>query len=131
MRTRQGFTLIEVLLAVIVLVIIATTTARFASDFTRAMTASSVRVVASGAATDRLELIRADPRYDRLASLYGTGAGADTTGFPGFPQMRRVTRVVRDTTGSSPRRDRTTITVRVYSPGQRDTVAVTAVIASP
>ena len=131
MRTRQGFTLVEVLLAVIVLVIIATTTARFASDFTRAVTSSSVRVVAAGAATDRLELIRADPRYNRLASLYGTGAGADTTGFPGFPQMRRVTRIVRDTSGSSPRRDRTTVTVRVFSPGQRDTVAVTAVIASP
>lgn len=129
--TRRGFTLIEVLLAVVILVLIATGTARFASEFTRTMTTSSIRIVAASAAADRLELIRADPRYPRLAALYGAGVGADTTGFPGFPQMRRVTRVVRDTSGSSPRRDRTTITVRVFAPGLRDTVAVTAAIASP
>jgi prepilin-type N-terminal cleavage/methylation domain-containing protein len=129
--TRRGFTLIEVLLAVIILTIVATTTARFAAEFTRTMSTSSIRVTAAGAATDRLELIRADPRYPRLVSLYGSGAGADTTGFPGYPQMRRITRVVRDTSGSSPRRDRTTVTVRVLAPGLRDTVALTAVIASP
>jgi prepilin-type N-terminal cleavage/methylation domain-containing protein len=131
MTSRRGFTLLEVLLAVVVLVIVATTTARFAAEFTRAMTLSSVRVVATGAATDRLELIRADPRYARLTTLYGSGAGADTTGFPGFPTMRRVTRVVRDTSGASPRRDRTTITVRVFTPGRPDTVALTAVVAAP
>lgn len=130
MRTRSGFTLMEVLLAVVILVIVATTTARFASEFSRAMTKSSVRVVASGVAADRLELIRADPRYPRLVSLYGSGTGADTTGFPGYASMRRLTNVVRDQTGT-PARDRTTVTVRVVDPSLKDTVAVTAVIASP
>lgn len=128
---RRGFTLVEILLAVVILVIVATTTARFATDFSRSMTTSSVRVIASAVAQDRLELVRADPRYPRLVTLYGSGAGADTLGFPGYPSMRRVTRVVRDTSGSSPRRDRTTVTVRITDPGLRDTVAVTAVIASP
>jgi len=129
--SRRGFTLVEILIAVVILVIVATTTARFATDFSRSMTTSSVRVIASAVAQDRLELVRADPRYPRLVTLYGAGAGSDTLGFPGYPAMRRVTRVVRDTSGSNPRRDRTTVTVRITDPGLRDTVAVTAVIASP
>lgn len=131
MDNRNGFTLMEILIAVVLLVIVATTTAKFASDFTRTMTKSSIRVAASAVARDRLELVRADPRYTRLGTLYAVGAGADTLGFPGFPRMRRTTTVVRDTTGSAPRRDRTTVTVRITDPALRDTVALTSVIASP
>lgn len=130
MRNRSGFTPMELLLAVVTLVVLATTTARLASEFSKAMTKSSARVIAAGVAADRLELVRVDPRYPRLFSLYGTGAGADTTGFPGYPAMRRLTSIVRNQSGN-PTRDRTTITMRVTEPSMRDTVAVSAVIASP
>jgi prepilin-type N-terminal cleavage/methylation domain-containing protein len=130
MPKRAGFTLVEVMIAMVILVIIATSVARFAATFSKAMTNSSIRVVAAGVAADRLELVRADPRYTALGTLYGTGGGSDTTGFPGYPRMRRTTRLSRDQTGS-PARDRTTVTVRVFDPGMKDTVAVTAVIASP
>lgn len=130
MPNRRGFTLVEVLLAMVILVLITTTFAKFASDFARGMTGSSVRVVSAGVAQDRLELIRADSRYARLGTLYGTGAGADTTGFSGFPLMRRITSIVRDQ-GGTPARDRTTVTVRVFDPRLRDTVSVTSIIASP
>lgn len=130
MRNRHGFTLVEIMMAMVILVVVATTFARFAGSFSRTMNSSSVRVVAAGIAQDRLELVRADPRYTRLNSLYGTGAGADTTGFPGYTSMRRVTTVVRDQSGS-PARDRTTITVKVIYPSFKDTVAVTAVVAKP
>ncbi len=129
MRKQAGFTLVEVMISLVILVIIASSVARFAATFSKAMTNSSIRVVAAGVAADRLELVRADPRYNTLATLYGTGAGADTTGFPGYPRMRRTTKLVRDQTGT-PARDRTTVTVRVFDPGLKDTVAVTAVIAS-
>ena len=130
MRKRAGFTLIEVMIAMVILVIIASSVARFSATFSKAMTNSSVRVVAAGVAADRLELLRADPRYTSLASLYGTGTGSDTTGFPGYPNMRRTTRISRDQTGT-PARDFTTVTVRVIDPGLKDTVALTAVIARP
>jgi prepilin-type N-terminal cleavage/methylation domain-containing protein len=134
MRTRQGFTLVEMLLAVVILTIVATSVARFAATFSRSMGDAAVRVMATAAATDRLELIRADPRYPRLATLYGNGtAGGDTTGFPGFPTMRRTTTIIRDTSGTAlSRRDRTIVTVRVVAPpALRDTVALTVTIASP
>ena len=126
--SRKGFTLVEILIAIVILVVVATTYARFAADYSRAMTDSSVRMLATGSATGHLELVRADPRYTRLVTIYGSGASADTTGFPGYPNMRRWTTIVRDQSGG---RDRTTVTVRVTDPSLQDTVAVTAVIASP
>ncbi len=130
MTTRRGFTLIEVMIALVILVVVATGVARFASQFSRSMADSTLRLIATGVATDRLEIARADPGYNTLVTAYGTGAGADTTGFPGYPRMRRITDVVRDQSGSPPR-DRTTITVRVIDPALRDTVALTVVVAAP
>lgn len=127
MRRQKGFTLVELLVTVVILTVVATGFARFAGSFARTMGDSTIKLVASGVATSRLELVRADPRYDRLNTLYGSGAGADTLGFPDYPRMRRRTQVVRDQSGG---RDRTTVTVRVTDPALRDTVAVTAVIAS-
>ena len=130
MAIRRGFTIIEVLVAIVILAVLATGVARFSATFAKTLSSSSVRVVAAGVASDRLQLIRADPRYTALVSLYNAGAGADTTGFPDYPNMHRLTYVVRDQSGT-PARDRTTVTVRVIDPGMSDTVAVTSVIASP
>jgi prepilin-type N-terminal cleavage/methylation domain-containing protein len=127
MRTRRGFSIIEIMVAVVILGLLATGVARFSGMFARAMANSSVRVVAAGIAADHLQLIRADPRYTRLVTLYN---GVDTTGFSGYPNMKRLTTVVRDQTGS-PARDRTTVTVRVVDRSMPDTVSVTSVIASP
>jgi prepilin-type N-terminal cleavage/methylation domain-containing protein len=130
MRIRNGFTLIEILVAVVILGVLATGMARFSAMFSQTLTSSSVRVVAAGIASDRMQLVRADPRYSSLITLYNSGAGADTTGFSGYPRMRRITTMVRDQSGS-PARDRTTITVRIIDPGMKDTVSVTSIIASP
>ena len=126
--SRRGFTIIEVLVAIVILATLAVGVARFASSFTSVLRTSSERVTAAGIAEDRLQLVRADPRYTSLVTLYNTGAGADTTGFQDFPKMHRVTKVVRDVTSG---RDRTTVTVRVSDPAMTDTVSVTSVIASP
>lgn len=117
-------------MAVVVLAALAVGVARFSAIFARALSTSSVRVVAAAVAGDRMQLIRADPRYDQLVALYNGGAGADTTGFPDYPRMRRITYAVRDQSGT-PARDRTTVTVRVIDPSMPDTVSVTSVIARP
>lgn len=124
----RGFTLVELLIALVILTIVVTSTARFAANFSRAMGHASIRTIATGVAVGRLELIRADPRYTRLNTLYGSGAGADTSGFSGYATMRRKTSMVRDTSSS---RDFTTVTVFVTHPAMDDTVAVTATIARP
>ena len=130
-RSKQrGFTVIEILVAVVILGVLAVGVARFSAGFATALTNSSVRVVAAGVALDRMQLIRADPDYVNLVSQYNAGAGSDTTGFPDFPRMHRLTYLVRDQSGT-PARDRIMITVKVIDPGMPDTVAVTSVIASP
>lgn len=116
------------IIAIVILVVVATTFGRFAGTFSKAMAQSSIRAIAVGVATGRLELVRADPRYTQLFTLYGSGAAADTTGFPNYPGMERTTKVERDQSGG---RDITIVTVRVWDPAYKDTVSVTALVASP
>lgn len=130
-HNRRGFTLIETMIAVVIMTIIAIGLGRFMGTFLHAESASGIRLVATSVATERLELVRADPRYTQLIALYGSGGGADTTGFPGYPTMRRRTIIIRDQSGA-PARDFTTITVRVTHPAlTQDTVSVTATVAAP
>ena len=130
MLNRRGMTLIETLIALAMLVIIVMTFGRYIGGFRQGTTRATAMTVAAAAAKERLELIRADPRYFTLTTLYGTGTGADTTGFPGYPAMRRVTTLTRDQSGT-PARDRTTITVRVTWPGMSDTVRLSTVRSRP
>lgn len=127
---RDGFTLVEMLIAMVVLTIVLAGLGRFMGAFQHDTTRARIRLVATAVAHERLELVRADPRYDQLRATYQLGAGGDTTGFPGFPQMRRRTLVVRDQSGTPPR-DLTTVTVVVTHPATADTVALTSVVARP
>lgn len=127
---RRGITLIETMIAMTILVIIVTTFGRYMASFQQGTTRATALTVAATVGKERLELIRADPRYFTLITLYNTGAGADTTGFPGYATMRRVTTMQRDQTGT-PARDRTTITIRVTWPGMNDTVRLSTVRSRP
>lgn len=130
MNGRRGMTLIEVMIALTLLVIVVLTVGRYMAMFRQGTTRASALVVATAVAKERLELVRSDPRYTSLIALYGSGAGADTVGFPGYVTMRRTTTLARDQTGA-PARDRTAITVRVTWPGMPDTVRLTSMRARP
>lgn len=127
---KRGISLIEIMIAMVMLVIIVTTFGKYMGQFQSGTTKATALTVAASVAKERLELVRADPRYFTLTTLYGSGAGADTTGFPGYATMRRITTTNRDQTGT-PVRDRTTVTVQVTWPGMKDTVRLTTVRARP
>jgi len=127
---RRGISLIEMMIALTMLVIVVTTFGRYMATFEQGTTRATAMTVAAAVAKERIELIRADPRYLSLVSLYATGAGADTIGFPGYATMHRVTIMERDQTGVPPR-DRTTITIQVTWPGMKDTVRLSTVRARP
>ncbi|MEO8635854.1 MAG: type II secretion system protein [Gemmatimonadales bacterium] len=131
-RKRMGFSLIEVLVALVILTIVLSGLGRFVGTFVHGVTTSTARTTAAEVARSRIERIKSDPRYTTLTSLFGTGAGADTTSFPGFLQMRRRTFVSRDQTGT-PARDITTITVKVTDPNtlKGDTISLTTTVAAP
>mgnify|MGYP001419377902 CR=1 FL=1 len=129
---RKGFTLIEVLIAIVLLSLAIVSLGQFMGKYQRATANATLLSTMTTIGKERLELVRGDVRYTTLTSRYGTGTGADTVGFPGFATIRRITIVNRDQTGAPPR-DRTTVTVRVFSNNNliRDTVNLTAVIARP
>jgi prepilin-type N-terminal cleavage/methylation domain-containing protein len=128
----KGFTLIEVLVAVSLLSLAVLGLGQFMASYQNATAKATLLSTMTTIAKERIELVRGDVRYTTLVSRYGTGASADTTGFPGYSMIRRRTFVVRDQSGS-PARDRTTVTVRVFTttPIMKDTVSLTAVIARP
>jgi prepilin-type N-terminal cleavage/methylation domain-containing protein len=123
---RRGFTLIEVMLAVVILTTVLISVARYTGQFLHTVSTSTVRTVAAEVARERISLVDMDPSYTTLAAVW---AGTQT-GFPGYPQMSRVTTVSR-VTGNAPPRDYTVVTVRVTEPTMSQAIDVTTVVAQP
>ncbi|HXE57789.1 MAG TPA: prepilin-type N-terminal cleavage/methylation domain-containing protein [Gemmatimonadales bacterium] len=127
MRARRGFTLVELLISLVILTVVMTGLGRFVGSFLHGVGTSSARTVATAVAQEWLETIRADRDYPNLVPNYN---GNVVTGFPGYPAMQRTTRAVR-TTGTTPRRDYTTITVTVTEPNMGTPINMTIVVAAP
>jgi prepilin-type N-terminal cleavage/methylation domain-containing protein len=123
---RRGFTLIEVMLAVVILGIVLVSLARYNSQFLHTVSTSSVRTVAADVARERISLVDMDPSYTTLGATWA----ATETGFPGYPQMTRITTVSR-ITGVNPPRDYTVVTVRVSEPTMGQAIDVSTVVAQP
>lgn len=124
MRVRNGFTLIEVMIALTILMIVLVGMASVTTRSVHVTTVSDREEAAIQLVHDRLEFVRADPRYDGLDSLYGT---TETT-FATLPGFQRVTTVTRITTGNN---DYKRVTVTVTGPGLSKPVARTITVAQP
>ena len=127
MKNRKGFTLIEILIAMVILTIVSVGLGKFVATFLHTVGTSTAKTVATAVAQERLELIRADPNYAGLVATYNAQT---TVGFPNYGSMTRTTRVVR-TTGVAPRRDYTKVTITVTEPTMGTPVNVTIVVAAP
>lgn len=126
MEDRRGFTLLEVLIALVILGFVilgaqATLTGRMVSD----VGVQEVRSRATQLAMDRLHLIQADPAYGTLATRY-TGTETALPGAPGFTRTTSFSITPLD--GGQEYR---TVTVTVTAPRLARPVARTVVIASP
>ena len=129
---RNGFTLVEVMISMVILSIVALGLGRFAGSSVNTISTSNVRTVAGIAAQQHLENILADVSYPLPASYAGT-----VTGIAGYPNMVRIT-VLNRVTSSTPSRDYTVVTVKVTDPTMRrrgmsapDTVNLSAAVAKP
>jgi prepilin-type N-terminal cleavage/methylation domain-containing protein len=123
---RRGFTLVEVILAVVLLAIVLTSIARYTSQYIHAVATSTTRTAAAEVARERIGLVDMDPSYTTLSAVWA----ATENGFPGYPNMTRVTTVQR-ITGTAPPRDYTIVTVRVTEPTMGTPIDVTTVVAQP
>ncbi len=128
---RRGFTLIEVMIAIVILTVVLAGLGRFVAVFMHGVRTTTARTMATEVARARMQLVASDPRYTTLVSNFSTGLAADTTGFSGFPLMRRRTFVSRDQSGA-PARDITTITVQVTDPTlPGEVISLTNMVARP
>jgi prepilin-type N-terminal cleavage/methylation domain-containing protein len=121
MKNRRGFSLIEVLVALVILSVVLLGLGRFVASFLHTVGTTTTKTAATEAASSYMATIQSDPSYPLQASYAGT-----VTGFPNYPNLKRVTTLNRINTLN---RDYTIITVKVTEPTLRDTINITAVVA--
>jgi prepilin-type N-terminal cleavage/methylation domain-containing protein len=127
-RGRRGLTLIEVMIAMVILTVVLLGMGQFAVNFTRAVQQSEARIIAVNLVDQQLSEIRSSPNYSGLEAAYN-GTESSVSGFSGYS---RVTLIVQ-TGGLKPTYadDYKTITVTVTPPGRAGPVTKTIIVASP
>jgi prepilin-type N-terminal cleavage/methylation domain-containing protein len=124
MNNRSGFTLIEVILALTILLVVMMMLASTTGKTVHTAATGANQEAAIQLAMDRVEQVRSDPNYAGLDSAY---AKTETT-FPTLSGFTRVTAIVR-TTGSN--NDYKKVTVTVTGPGLTSAIVRTVTVAAP
>lgn len=122
MTTRRGFTLPEVLVALTILGGALLASAVFAQRFALSARVAGSRSEAGALVAERLEEVRAAPRYDSLPAFAATEVGI-ARGLTRVTTVRRVIAPRPDTA------DYTLVTVQVFGAGVRDTLRNTIALA--
>ena len=89
-RARHGMTLIEVLVAVVILATVLVSLAAYLGQFTRDLNKNGLRNIAGDLVTSRLEFIKSVTRYDAIDAFAVTESS-----MPGYARYKRVTQVRR------------------------------------
>lgn len=128
MIARDGFTIVEILLSLLLLSFVVLGFQAATGEIIHYAAQSDRALVAVQLAEDRLELIRLDPDYEALEARYETVEG-DLPGFSGLTRGTVITRT--QTTEPTGILDYYRITVTVSGSGLRDPAARTLVVAAP
>ncbi len=125
---ERGVTLIEILVAMVILTVVLLGMASFAANFTKTSRQSDARTIAVTLCDQRLSEIRSSPNYAGLIANYALTENT-ITGFPGYT---RLTQIVH-TGGARPtyQQDYQTVTVTVTAPGIPTPIKKTIVVAAP
>jgi prepilin-type N-terminal cleavage/methylation domain-containing protein len=127
MRGKHGFTLVEVMIALVILMVVIVGFMSTSSKLMHTVTTSDRQEAAIRLAYDRIEMIRLDPRYTKLESLYV----ATETSFPTLPGFSRVTAMQQVTAVAGKPADFKKVTVTVSGPGLISAVKRTTTVAAP
>lgn len=126
---RDGFTLVEVIVALVLLSVFGVTIAAATGKLSSAAATDGQYLVALDLVNDRLATIQGDPAYLQLRTRYH-GKENTLTGFPGLARTTTINRSV-DTLVTGRLRDVTTIGVAVEGPGLKHPVSRTISRGAP
>jgi prepilin-type N-terminal cleavage/methylation domain-containing protein len=126
MNNQRGFTLVEVILALTILLVVMMMLANTTGKTVHTAATSANQQAAIELAMDRVEQVRADPNYDGLEAAY---AKTETV-FPTLAGFRRVTSIIR-TGGTGQPNDYKRVTVTVTGPGIAPAITRTVTVAAP
>jgi type IV pilus modification protein PilV len=125
-RDEGGFTLIEVIIAMTILVVVILAMATAAGQFVRMTAQSEAQTVATQLAEERFATMLMDPSYDDLETNY-EGTESTIPDRPGFTRVTDITQVG----GAGQAQDFKRITVTVNGPGLTAPVVRTTTVAAP
>ena len=128
-RTRHGMTLIEVILAVVILSGAMMELARFGSLFQHQTSVSSNQTLASDLATVQIETIKGWRVYSTLAAHWN-GMSETFVGDPSYGGFTRATAAVRCSGCPTATNDYITITVTVSGNNMPASIKKTTIIAA-
>lgn len=128
-RNREGFTLIEITIAIVILTTAVLGIAASTGRMIQPAAEAELEFRALQAVEDRLALISLDPRYQILDSLYD----ATETGLPGLDSLTRKTEVtrMRQSVQGAGTWDRTEIVVTVSGGNLSSDVSRVLVLGAP
>ena len=121
-RSRGGMTLIEVMIALVILTGALLGMGKFITSFSHATSDGALSSVASDLVLDRLETIKGSNSYAALDTYVATELA-----IPSFTGYKRVTQVTRTLDGTE---DYKAITVTVSNPGLNSPVKKSTIIAA-
>jgi prepilin-type N-terminal cleavage/methylation domain-containing protein len=121
-RRRRGMTLIEVMIALVILTGALLGMGKFITSFSHATSDGALSSVASDLVLDRLETIKGSNSYVAL-----DGYAVTETAITGFTGYKRVTQVTRTLDGTQ---DYKAITVTVSNAGLSSPVKKSTIIAA-
>ena len=124
---RAGMTLIEVIIAIVILSGALLSMGGFVAKFANTVSMSDVRGIAAELAADRIETVKAATSYAVIDSLYRKTEGAGT--IAGYPKFTRQTLVQRVGGGATDLVDYKIITVIVSTPALKIPVKKTTIIS--
>jgi prepilin-type N-terminal cleavage/methylation domain-containing protein len=126
---RQGFTFIEVVVALVILAVAVLGMGASAGMLSRYAGSTELRALAVQAVQDQISKVKVDPRYAQLDSLH-EGTETDLEGLPGYTRVTEV-EWVRETQSSGGVLDYKIVSVVVTGPGLDDAISRRLIVAAP
>jgi prepilin-type N-terminal cleavage/methylation domain-containing protein len=127
---RAGFSLVEVMVALVILTIVVTGLAGTTVAFQHQMSIGEIQARATAVANSQMAQVRAYPDYTQLSSFAGNQTNYPVTGWSVLTQVNRDTAAVTDCVNTPcPNNDITYVMVSVTAPGLMAPIALSYAIA--